>query len=82
LWLDLKSCAISDKGMQTLASLPGLDRVNLEDVRASGQSLELLARCPKLQSLELGHTRLSRADIRRLRQKIPGFVVRIEIGRR
>jgi Leucine-rich repeat (LRR) protein len=81
LWLNLKSCPISAKGMQTLANLPGLNRVNLEDVAVSGPSIELLARCPKLQTLELGHTRLSRTDMRRLRQKIPGSVLRVEIGR-
>jgi hypothetical protein len=81
LSLNLKSCPISQAGLQAIASLPGLFQVNLEDVPASVQSLELLARCPKLQSLELGHTRLSRTDVRRLRQKIPGFAVRVEIGR-
>jgi serine/threonine protein kinase len=54
--LRLDNCKLSKKGLETLASLPNLERLEITDVLHSNDELAILSKAPRLNVLFIGAT--------------------------
>ncbi|MBK7350010.1 MAG: ankyrin repeat domain-containing protein [Gemmatimonadetes bacterium] len=65
--LDLSGCrGVTDRGLRSLAALPGLRRLNLSGTPITDAGLAVLRELPALQVLELGSTRVTDAGMTHL----------------
>jgi hypothetical protein len=62
---------VTDDGLRAIARLPNLRYLNLTGSAVTDRGLELLHSATQLQHVALGHTRISRAGLRKLRDALP-----------
>lgn len=67
LSVDLTRIPVTDAMLESLADLPGLDRLVLIATPITDESLAVVARIPKLRSLNLGNTAVTDAGLEHLK---------------
>ncbi|HEY2838498.1 MAG TPA: hypothetical protein VGJ26_05090 [Pirellulales bacterium] len=72
-WLNLSNTEIVDASIPYLARLPNLAGLNLKRTQVTAKALEQLKSCPTLRYLNVD--RFVEADLKRLRQALPGCTV-------